>query len=55
MSNGYTDATFLDVVNIPTYGIPGMWFDPDGNGAHESRGSDTVLKINLNKLLNQLR
>jgi len=21
-------------VGIPTYGVPGMWGDPDGNGAH---------------------
>jgi acetylornithine deacetylase/succinyl-diaminopimelate desuccinylase-like protein len=34
MSNGYTDGTFLGAVGIPTYGVPGMWFDPDGNGAH---------------------
>jgi len=34
MANGYTDATFLGAVGIPTYGIPGMWYDPDGNGAH---------------------
>lgn len=34
MSNGYTDATFLTAVGIPTYGVPGSWFDPDGNGAH---------------------
>jgi acetylornithine deacetylase/succinyl-diaminopimelate desuccinylase-like protein len=34
MANGYTDATFLGTVGIPTYGIPGMWGDPDGNGAH---------------------
>lgn len=34
MANGYTDATFLGAVGIPTYGVPGMWFDPDGNGAH---------------------
>jgi acetylornithine deacetylase/succinyl-diaminopimelate desuccinylase-like protein len=34
MSNGYTDATFLGAAGIPTYGIPGMWYDPDGNGAH---------------------
>ena len=29
-----TDATFLGAVGIPTYGIPGMWSDPDGNGVH---------------------
>lgn len=34
MANGYTDATFLGAVGIPTYGIPGMWGDSDGNGAH---------------------
>ena len=34
MSNGYTDATFLGAVGIPTYGVPGLWGDPDGNGAH---------------------
>ncbi len=34
MSNGYTDATFLGAVGIPTYGTPGAWGDPDGNGVH---------------------
>lgn len=34
MANGYTDATFLGAVGIPTYGVPGAWTDPDGNGAH---------------------
>ena len=34
MSNGYTDATFLGAAGIPTYGVPGAWADPDGNGAH---------------------
>lgn len=34
MANGYTDATFLGAAGIPTYGVPGAWFDPDGNGAH---------------------
>ena len=34
MANGYTDATFLGAVGIPTYGVPGLWGDPDGNGAH---------------------
>ncbi|WP_310468415.1 M20/M25/M40 family metallo-hydrolase [Sphingomonas sp.] len=34
MANGYTDATFLAAAGIPTYGVPGMWGDPDGNGAH---------------------
>ena len=34
MANGYTDATFLAAAGIPTYGVPGIWGDPDGNGAH---------------------
>ena len=34
MSNGYTDATFLGAVGIPTYGVPGMWGSPDGDGVH---------------------
>lgn len=34
MANGYTDSTFLGAVGIPTYGVPGMWGDPDGNGVH---------------------
>lgn len=32
MSTGATDATYL--AGIPTYGVPGPWGDPDGNGAH---------------------
>ena len=34
MANGYTDATFLGAAGIPTYGAPGIWTDPDGNGTH---------------------
>ncbi len=34
MSAGATDGAFLTPVGIPTYGIPGPWGDPDGNGAH---------------------
>jgi acetylornithine deacetylase/succinyl-diaminopimelate desuccinylase-like protein len=34
MSTGATDATYLALANIPTYGVPGLWGDPDGNGAH---------------------
>lgn len=30
MANSYADATFLGAVGIPTYGIPGIWGDPDG-------------------------
>ncbi len=40
MSTGATDAVYTggDVASggagIPTYGIPGYWTDPDGNGTH---------------------
>ncbi len=34
MSTGATDALYLAAVGIPTYGAPGIWGDPDGNGAH---------------------
>ena len=34
MGNGYSDATFLGTVGIPTYGVPGIWGDPDGDGVH---------------------
>ena len=34
MSTGATDALYLAAVGIPTYGVPGSWSDPDGNGVH---------------------
>jgi acetylornithine deacetylase/succinyl-diaminopimelate desuccinylase-like protein len=34
MSTGATDGIFLEAIGIPTYGLPGSWFDPDGNGVH---------------------
>ena len=34
MSTGATDAVYLGAVGIPTYGVPGPWADPDGNGTH---------------------
>ena len=34
MSTGATDATYLAAAGIPTYGVPGLWRDPDGNGVH---------------------
>jgi acetylornithine deacetylase/succinyl-diaminopimelate desuccinylase-like protein len=34
LSTGATDGLYLSAVGIPTYGAPGMWGDPDGNGAH---------------------
>ncbi len=34
MSTGATDAVYLGGSGIPTYGVPGAWNDPDGNGVH---------------------
>jgi acetylornithine deacetylase/succinyl-diaminopimelate desuccinylase-like protein len=34
MGTGATDGVFLEAVGIPSYGPPGLWGDPDGNGAH---------------------
>jgi acetylornithine deacetylase/succinyl-diaminopimelate desuccinylase-like protein len=34
MSAGATDGAFLTPAGIPTYGISGIFGDPDGNGAH---------------------
>jgi acetylornithine deacetylase/succinyl-diaminopimelate desuccinylase-like protein len=34
MSTGATDGVFLNAVGIPTYGLTGMFGDPDGNGVH---------------------
>lgn len=34
MSPGATDATYLSLAGIATYGVPGTWGDPAGSGAH---------------------
>jgi acetylornithine deacetylase/succinyl-diaminopimelate desuccinylase-like protein len=34
MMTGATDATYIAPIGIPTYGVPGGWGDPDGNGTH---------------------
>ncbi len=34
MSTGATDGRFLNSAGIPTYGVPGRFSDPDGNGVH---------------------
>lgn len=33
MSTGATDAAYLGVIGLPTYGVPGLWNGPNG-GAH---------------------
>ena len=34
LSTGATDGRFLNAAGIPTYGVPGRFSDPDGNGVH---------------------
>lgn len=34
MSTGATDAVYLGAAGIPVYGVPGIWTNPDGSGAH---------------------
>jgi acetylornithine deacetylase/succinyl-diaminopimelate desuccinylase-like protein len=34
MATGATDGRFLNAAGIPTYGVPGRFSDPDGNGVH---------------------
>ena len=34
MSTGATDGIYLAAIGIPSYGPPGLYGDPDGNGAH---------------------
>jgi acetylornithine deacetylase/succinyl-diaminopimelate desuccinylase-like protein len=34
MSAGATDGIFLEAIGIPVYGVPGIFGEADGNGAH---------------------
>ncbi len=34
MSTGASDAVYTGSVGIPTYGVPGVWSNPDGDGIH---------------------
>lgn len=34
LSTGATDGRFLTAAGVPTYGVSGMFVDPDGNGVH---------------------
>ncbi|WP_420381418.1 M20/M25/M40 family metallo-hydrolase [Novosphingobium sp.] len=34
MSTGATDGIYLEAAGIPTYGVPGIWANPDFNGIH---------------------
>ncbi|WP_139150076.1 M20/M25/M40 family metallo-hydrolase, partial [Sphingobium yanoikuyae] len=37
-----TDGRYLSAAGIPTYGVPGIVLDPDGNGAH---GVDERIRV----------
>jgi acetylornithine deacetylase/succinyl-diaminopimelate desuccinylase-like protein len=34
MSTGATDATMTALIGIPTYGVPGIFYEEDGGGIH---------------------
>ena len=34
MATGASDAVYTGAVGIPTYGVPGLWRNPDNNGIH---------------------
>ncbi len=34
LSTGATDGRFTNAAGIPTYGVTGMFSDPDGQGVH---------------------
>lgn len=42
ISTGATDGRYLNAAGIPTYGISGLFIDPDGNGVH---GLDERVRI----------
>ena len=45
MSTGATDGRFLNDSGIPTYGVPGRFSDPDGNGVHGLNERKSVVGI----------
>jgi acetylornithine deacetylase/succinyl-diaminopimelate desuccinylase-like protein len=34
MSTGASDGIYIGAIGIPSYGVPGDWSDPDGDGVH---------------------
>ena len=45
MSTGATDSLYLESVGIPSYGVAGLWHDPDGNGVHGLNERMEVLSL----------
>ena len=45
MSTGASDAVFTGGAGIPTYGVPGVWGNPDGDGIHGLNERIEVLSL----------
>lgn len=45
MSTGATDGVYMESVGIPTYGVAGLWMDPDYNGIHGLNERMEVLSL----------
>ena len=45
MSTGATDGVYTGSVGIPTYGVSGLWMDPDYNGIHGLNERMEVLSL----------
>ena len=45
MSTGATDGLYMEAVGIPTYGVTGLWMDPDYNGIHGLNERMEVLSL----------
>jgi acetylornithine deacetylase/succinyl-diaminopimelate desuccinylase-like protein len=45
MSTGATDGIFLEAIGIPSYGPPGLFSDPDGNGTHGLNEREAVRAV----------
>jgi acetylornithine deacetylase/succinyl-diaminopimelate desuccinylase-like protein len=49
MSTGATDGIFLEAVGIPSYGPPGGFGDPDGNGVHGLNERRSVASVYIGR------
>jgi acetylornithine deacetylase/succinyl-diaminopimelate desuccinylase-like protein len=45
MSTGATDGVYIGAAGIPTYGVAGLWIDPDYNGIHGLNERMEVLSL----------
>jgi acetylornithine deacetylase/succinyl-diaminopimelate desuccinylase-like protein len=45
MSTGATDGVYLEAIGIPSYGPPGLFGDPDGNGTHGLNEREAVRAV----------